>query len=103
MIRFRYKHLDMADLEEQLKKADGEGAKVRMIATDGRSIHQPSGTLKLTDRYVVQALSAWMATWRPWTRSAPLPTSTTYVTVLLTCSRVRLPKPNLLFLCSRLS
>ncbi|ELR23060.1 2amino-3-ketobutyrate coenzyme A ligase [Acanthamoeba castellanii str. Neff] len=33
--RFRYKHLDMADLEEQLKKADGEGAKVRMIATDG--------------------------------------------------------------------
>jgi len=33
--RFRYKHLDMADLEEQLKKADGEGAKVRLIVTDG--------------------------------------------------------------------
>lgn len=25
----------MADLEEQLKKADGEGAKVRLIVTDG--------------------------------------------------------------------
>jgi len=33
--RYRYKHLDMADLEEQLKKAAGEGANVRMIATDG--------------------------------------------------------------------
>jgi glycine C-acetyltransferase len=33
--RYRYKHLDVADLEEQLKKADGEGANVRLIATDG--------------------------------------------------------------------
>jgi len=33
--RFRYKHLDMADLEAQLKTAISEGTKVRMIATDG--------------------------------------------------------------------
>ncbi|HEX4858343.1 MAG TPA: glycine C-acetyltransferase [Usitatibacteraceae bacterium] len=33
--RFRYRNNDMADLEAQLRAADAEGAKVKMIATDG--------------------------------------------------------------------
>ncbi len=33
--RFRYANNDMADLEEKLKAADGEGARYKMIATDG--------------------------------------------------------------------
>ncbi|KAL6076175.1 2-amino-3-ketobutyrate coenzyme A ligase [Balamuthia mandrillaris] len=33
--RYRYKHLDMEDLEEQLKAAEAAGAPVKMIATDG--------------------------------------------------------------------
>jgi len=33
--RFRYKHNDMADLEAQLKAADADGARFKLIATDG--------------------------------------------------------------------
>jgi len=33
--RFRYANNDMADLEKQLKAADGAGARYKMIATDG--------------------------------------------------------------------
>ncbi|HLX53303.1 MAG TPA: glycine C-acetyltransferase, partial [Aquella sp.] len=33
--RFRYKNNNMADLEEQLKQADANGARFKMIATDG--------------------------------------------------------------------
>jgi glycine C-acetyltransferase len=33
--RFRYRHNDMADLETQLKAADAEGARFKLIATDG--------------------------------------------------------------------
>jgi glycine C-acetyltransferase len=33
--RFRYRNNDMADLEAQLKAADADGARVKLIATDG--------------------------------------------------------------------
>jgi glycine C-acetyltransferase len=33
--RYRYKNNDMADLEEKLKAADAEGARIKLIATDG--------------------------------------------------------------------
>ena len=33
--RYRYKNNDMADLEAQLKQADADGAKTKLIATDG--------------------------------------------------------------------
>src|SRR5690606_10309491 len=33
--RFRYKNNDMADLEAQLKQADADGARFKLIATDG--------------------------------------------------------------------
>lgn len=33
--RFRYANSDMADLEKQLKDADAQGARLKMIATDG--------------------------------------------------------------------
>jgi len=33
--RYRYKHLDLEDLEEKLKEADGKGARMKMIVTDG--------------------------------------------------------------------
>jgi len=33
--RYRYKNSDMSDLEDQLKKADLENARLKMIATDG--------------------------------------------------------------------
>lgn len=33
--RFRYKHLDLNDLEEQLKQAEGAGARIKFIVTDG--------------------------------------------------------------------
>jgi glycine C-acetyltransferase len=33
--RFRYRHNDMADLETQLKAVDAEGARFKLIATDG--------------------------------------------------------------------
>ena len=34
-MRYRYLNADMADLEKQLKQADADGAKIKMIATDG--------------------------------------------------------------------
>lgn len=33
--RFRYKNNDMSDLEEKLKEADAQGARIKLIATDG--------------------------------------------------------------------
>ena len=33
--RYRYKNNDMADLEAKLKEADGNGARIKLIATDG--------------------------------------------------------------------
>lgn len=33
--RFRYKHNDMADLERCLKEADAQGARIKMVVTDG--------------------------------------------------------------------
>ncbi|MDO4520353.1 MAG: glycine C-acetyltransferase [Erysipelotrichaceae bacterium] len=33
--RYRYKNNDMADLEEKLKEADANGARIKLIATDG--------------------------------------------------------------------
>ncbi|MBR2067290.1 MAG: aminotransferase class I/II-fold pyridoxal phosphate-dependent enzyme, partial [Solobacterium sp.] len=33
--RYRYKNNDMADLEEKLKEADENGARIKLIATDG--------------------------------------------------------------------
>ncbi|MDO5121634.1 MAG: glycine C-acetyltransferase, partial [Erysipelotrichaceae bacterium] len=33
--RYRYKNNDMEDLEEKLKAADAEGARIKLIATDG--------------------------------------------------------------------
>ena len=33
--RYRYRNNDMADLETQLQAADGDGARVKLIATDG--------------------------------------------------------------------
>lgn len=33
--RYRYKHLDLHDLEEKLKEADAAGARQKMIVTDG--------------------------------------------------------------------
>jgi 7-keto-8-aminopelargonate synthetase-like enzyme len=34
--RFRFKHADIKDLELQLQEADKKGARVKMIATDGK-------------------------------------------------------------------
>jgi len=33
--RFRYRHMDLADLEAKLQEADAAGARVKMVATDG--------------------------------------------------------------------
>jgi glycine C-acetyltransferase len=33
--RFRYKHLDLADLDRQLTEAAAQGARVKLVATDG--------------------------------------------------------------------
>ena len=33
--RFRYQHVDMADLEAKLQEADAGGARLKLIATDG--------------------------------------------------------------------
>lgn len=33
--RYRYKHLDMQDLEDKLKEADAKGARQKLIVTDG--------------------------------------------------------------------
>ncbi len=54
--RFRYKNNDMADLEEQLKQADGQGARFKIIATDGvfsmdGIIANLKGICELADQY----------------------------------------------------
>ncbi|MCH9631753.1 MAG: 2-amino-3-ketobutyrate coenzyme A ligase [Chlamydiae bacterium] len=54
--RFRYKNNDMADLEEKLKEAKAQGAKVIMIATDGvfsmdGIIANLKGVCDLADKY----------------------------------------------------
>ncbi|MDO6438419.1 glycine C-acetyltransferase [Cyclobacterium sp. 1_MG-2023] len=52
-MRFRYKHNDMADLEEQLKAADQKGAKHKIIVTDGA--FSMDGTIAQLDRIVALA------------------------------------------------
>ncbi|PKN27775.1 MAG: glycine C-acetyltransferase [Deltaproteobacteria bacterium HGW-Deltaproteobacteria-22] len=54
--RYRYKNNDMNDLEDQLKKADAENARLKMIATDGvfsmdGIIANLKGVCDLADRY----------------------------------------------------
>lgn len=47
-MRFRYKHNDMADLEEQLKAADAAGARHKIIVTDG--VFSMDGTIAQLDK-----------------------------------------------------
>ncbi len=54
--RYRYLNADMNDLEEKLKQADDEGARVKMIATDGvfsmdGNIAPLAGICDLAERY----------------------------------------------------
>jgi glycine C-acetyltransferase len=54
--RFRYKNNDMADLEAKLKEADAEGARFKLIATDGvfsmdGIIADLKGVCDLADKY----------------------------------------------------
>ena len=54
--RYRYKNNNMQDLEEQLKKADEDGARIKMIATDGvfsmdGIIANLKGICDLADKY----------------------------------------------------
>ncbi len=54
--RFRYRNNDMNDLEDQLKKADAENARLKLIATDGvfsmdGIIANLKGVCDLADRY----------------------------------------------------
>lgn len=49
-MRFRYKHNDMADLEEQLKAANEKGAKQKVIVTDGA--FSMDGTIAQMDKIV---------------------------------------------------
>lgn len=54
--RYRYSNNNMSDLEEQLKQADVEGAKVKLIATDGvfsmdGIIADLKGICDLADKY----------------------------------------------------
>jgi len=54
--RYRYKNNDMNDLEDQLKKADAENARLKLIATDGvfsmdGIIANLKGVCDLADRY----------------------------------------------------
>lgn len=54
--RYRYKNNDMQDLEDQLKKADEDGARIKMIATDGvfsmdGIIANLKGICDLADKY----------------------------------------------------
>ncbi|AEL26263.1 glycine C-acetyltransferase [Cyclobacterium marinum] len=49
-MRFRYKHNDMEDLEEQLKVADQKGAKNKIIVTDGA--FSMDGTIAQLDKIV---------------------------------------------------
>ena len=52
-MRFRYKHNDMQDLEEQLKAADSKGAKQKLIVTDGA--FSMDGTIAQMDKIVALA------------------------------------------------
>ncbi|GAB3646679.1 glycine C-acetyltransferase [Echinicola sediminis] len=52
-MRFRYKHNDMEDLEEQLKAADEKGAKQKLIVTDGA--FSMDGTIAQMDKIVALA------------------------------------------------
>ena len=54
--RYRYKNNNMQDLEDQLKKADEDGARIKMIATDGvfsmdGIIANLKGICDLADKY----------------------------------------------------
>ncbi len=54
--RYRYKNNDMAALEEQLQQADADGARIKMIATDGvfsmdGIICNLKGVCDLADKY----------------------------------------------------
>ena len=54
--RYRYRNNDMEDLEKQLKQADEDGARIRMIATDGvfsmdGIIANLNGICDLADKY----------------------------------------------------
>ncbi len=54
--RYRYKNNDMKDLEEQLKQADSDGVKIKLIATDGvfsmdGIIADLKGICDLADKY----------------------------------------------------
>ena len=54
--RFRYRNNDMADLEAKLKQADAEGARFKLIATDGvfsmdGIVADLAGICALADRY----------------------------------------------------
>ncbi|MBE6672512.1 MAG: glycine C-acetyltransferase [Ruminococcaceae bacterium] len=54
--RYRYANNDMADLEAQLKQADADGARIKMIATDGvfsmdGIICNLQGVCDLADKY----------------------------------------------------
>jgi len=52
-MRFRYKHNDMEDLEEQLKAADEKGAEQKLIVTDGA--FSMDGTIAQLDKIVALA------------------------------------------------
>ncbi|WP_226388904.1 glycine C-acetyltransferase [Penaeicola halotolerans] len=47
-MRFRYQHNDMADLEKQLQDADAQGAKQKIIVTDG--VFSMDGTIAQLDK-----------------------------------------------------
>jgi len=47
-MRYRYKHNDMSDLEQQLKDADAAGAKNKIIVTDG--VFSMDGTIAQLDK-----------------------------------------------------
>ena len=52
-MRFRYQHNDMADLEKQLQDADAQGAKYKIIVTDG--VFSMDGTIAQLDKIVALA------------------------------------------------
>lgn len=49
-MRFRYQHNDMEDLEKQLQDADAQGAKQKIIVTDG--VFSMDGTIAQLDKIV---------------------------------------------------